>query len=79
MKSNMRTHKKIFRYICENLDDDMNSARCRQIRKHLDGCTDCTAYLDSLRTTIALYRHYRVPAITSQAKKKLRTITRPQG
>ena len=79
MKSDKITHKKMFRYICENLDEEIDSAKCREIRKHIEGCTDCEAYLESLKTTIALYRHYPIPPLTPKAKKRLQSIIRSRG
>jgi hypothetical protein len=63
--------KHIFRYICENLDQDLGSPQCREIKKHLDACPNCIAYLDSLKTTIRLYREYPHPKFTEKSREKL--------
>lgn len=63
--------KSVYEYICENLDADMNSPRCRKIKKHLEECPDCTAYLDSLKKTIILYRAEKGPRLSSSAHKRL--------
>ncbi len=52
----MTNCRSVHRYVCENLDENINSARCRAIRKHLQTCPDCTAYLDSIKKTVLLYR-----------------------
>lgn len=49
---------KVFNYICDRLDENFNSLKCRIIKKHLDGCPNCSAYLDSLKKTILLYKTY---------------------
>jgi hypothetical protein len=63
--------KEVTKHVCEHLDEKMNSPRCRQIRKHLQGCPDCTAYLDGLKKTIELYRNISNPRVPQSAHKKL--------
>ncbi len=46
------------RYICDNLDAEVNSPKCIEISRHLEDCSDCTAYLDSMKKTISMYRRY---------------------
>jgi predicted aldo/keto reductase-like oxidoreductase len=67
-------YKKMFRYICENLDKNLNSPQCREIKKCLDSCPDCDAYLKSLKETILLYRQYPTPGISIKTLKKLRSM-----
>jgi hypothetical protein len=64
----------VFNHICENLDADLNSPKCRAIRKHMEACGDCTTYLDSLKATIELYRNYPIPSLSSAAKSRLRHL-----
>lgn len=59
----MTSCRQVYQHICDHLDEDLSSARCRQIRHHLEECPDCKAYLDSLKKTIVLYRAAPVPAI----------------
>lgn len=66
--------KDVYRYICENLDADMKSARCRAIKQHLNSCTDCEAYLDSLKKTILLYKNESEPTIPTRTKQRLHKI-----
>jgi hypothetical protein len=74
VKKNPVTHRAIFRHICENLDQDFDSPACREIRRHVEGCGDCVAYLDSLKTTVALYREYPAPGLSAAARRSLRAI-----
>jgi hypothetical protein len=53
------------------LDADLNSQKCREIKGHIKRCKNCTAYLDSFKKMIYLYRTYPVPAISVKAEKKL--------
>lgn len=63
--------KKVYTYICEHLDENMNSPRCRAIKRHLDGCPDCQAYLDSVKKVVSLYRMVPTPEVPSAVHKKL--------
>ncbi len=45
-----------YRFICDNLDQSVDSPECRAIRRHLEECPDCRLYLDSLKKTVTLYR-----------------------
>lgn len=59
----MKKCAQALRFICDNLDAEMNSRRCIEIRRHLAGCPDCTAYLDSMKKTVAMYRQYPADAV----------------
>ena len=61
----------IAKYVCENLDEHLNSRRCREIKKHLQTCPKCTKQLDSLKKTVFLYRNCPTPGISAQTHKKL--------
>jgi hypothetical protein len=61
----------VIKHVCEHLDEKMNSPQCRQIRKHLQECRDCTAYLNGLKKTIELYRTISNPRLSESAHRKL--------
>lgn len=63
--------KGVYAYICENLDANVKSAKCRAIKKHLESCPDCSAYLDSLKKTIQLYRNEAGPSVPISTHKRL--------
>lgn len=58
MKNKPVKCKDVFNYICDKLDADLNSPKCRSIKKHIDDCPNCITYLDSLKKTILLYKVY---------------------
>jgi predicted anti-sigma-YlaC factor YlaD len=73
-----------YRFICDNLDQNLNSPHCRRIRRHLTGCVECRTLLDSVKKTVLLYRLMPVPRVPSTLHKALvRTVTklqtRPKG
>jgi len=64
----------VVKYICDNLDEGLNSRRCREIRKHLKNCPNCTAYLDSLKKTVLLYKRIRKPSSKERIKPVLQSL-----
>jgi len=52
----MASCKKVYQHICESLDEDLGTPRCRAIKLHVDSCPNCKAYMASLKKTIRLYR-----------------------
>jgi len=61
----------VAKHVCGDLDEHIDSPECRAIRKHLETCPNCTAYLDSLKKTILVYQHIPNPGFPKRARKKL--------
>ena len=74
MKKKLLSCKEIAKYICGELDEHIDSPQCREIKKHLKACPNCTVYLDSLKKTIHLYREYPNPNITENCRKNLYSL-----
>jgi anti-sigma factor RsiW len=71
---------RVYLHICDNLDENLNSPRCREIKAHLRECPDCRAYLDSLKKTITLYRAMPEPSVPARAHRRLlKTLTTLEG
>jgi predicted anti-sigma-YlaC factor YlaD len=68
------TCKEIAKHICGELDDKLDSPRCHKIKEHLAKCPNCTAYLDSLKKTIRLYRGYSNPKLSNTCRKELFSV-----
>jgi predicted anti-sigma-YlaC factor YlaD len=65
-----------YHYICDSLDENIRSPRCRTIRRHLEHCPNCRAYLDSVKKTIALYKRWPAPKVPLHTHRQLmRTIS----
>ncbi len=71
MKKKMIRCPDVLAHICEELDNKITTAQCREIRRHLAKCPNCTAYLDSLKKTIKLYRTYPEKKVPQKARKEL--------
>ena len=63
----------VMNHICDNLGEDLNSERCRSIKTHLDSCTCCQNYFDSVETTIKYYRAFNAE-LPHVAHKRLLTF-----
>ncbi len=61
----------VYLFICDNLDQKLDSPQCREIKRHLESCPDCSAYLDSVKKTVQLYRNVTIPHVPSAIHKKL--------
>ena len=71
MKKKRVSCKEIAKYVCGELDEHIDSPKCREIKKHMEACPNCTAYLDSLKKTVRLYREYPNPSVTEQCREEL--------
>jgi hypothetical protein len=79
MKTKKTTCKQALKHVCDNLDSSLNSRKCREIRRHLEACPDCRAYLDSLKQTISLYRNYPIPKAPHITGIALRNMVRTKS
>ena len=68
--SNVRCNE-VAKYICENLDEHMDSRKCRAIKKHLQSCQTCSKDLADVKKVITLYRSESVPRLTPDIEKRL--------
>jgi anti-sigma factor RsiW len=68
--------REVYLHVCDNLDQDIRSPKCRLIRKHLESCPDCAAFLQSLKKTVSLYRAVPAPPLPKTAHRRLLTTLR---
>jgi hypothetical protein len=61
----------VYLHICDNLDQRLGTRRCREIRLHLRGCRNCSAYLASLKRMVILYRSVPSPHLPRGAHERL--------
>jgi hypothetical protein len=59
------------KHICGELDEHIDSPKCRAIRKHLESCPNCTTYLDTLKKTVLIYRNLPSPHAPARTRKSL--------
>lgn len=66
----------VARHLQDELDSKLLSRACREIRRHLAGCPNCTAYLDSLQKTILLYKRFPDQHVPKRTRDKLFAVLR---
>ena len=76
MKKKIAHCSDVLDHICEELDTKLSTAQCRELRRHLAKCPNCTAYLDSLKKTILLYQWYPDPHTPDRLRQELFAILR---
>jgi len=60
MKREEITCKEVMKHVCQSLGEDLDDEKCRDVKKHLDGCPNCREYFKSVEITIECYRKYNV-------------------
>jgi RNA polymerase sigma-70 factor (ECF subfamily) len=74
------TCKEVFELLSEYLNLELQPETCREIERHLEGCSPCVEFLESLRKTVALCRGYepatKPSVITEEARAELGTAWR---
>lgn len=66
--------KEVYTHICEHLDEELLSPRCRSIKKHIETCSGCREYLQSLKSTVRLYTMLKPPPVSASARRKLSKV-----
>lgn len=67
----MKKCSSVYRYICENLDADLSSPECQEVRRHIEECSDCRAYLASVKTTVSLFARAPLPSVPPSVHRQL--------
>ncbi len=42
--------------ICDQLGENLDSEKCNEIKKHLEDCPPCCAYVNTVKKTVELYK-----------------------
>ena len=66
--------KDVYQFICDNLDQGSESPECAAIRLHLESCSDCRAYLESLKQTVHLYQAAPAPPVPDAVHRRLMAV-----
>lgn len=57
--------------LSDYIDGDAAASVCAEIERHLTGCADCRAVVDTLRKTIYLYRTLPPPVLPEPTRTRL--------
>lgn len=52
--------KDVMKHVCENLGEDFDSPKCKELIEHLKNCDDCKHYFHNVEDTIKMYKNYTV-------------------
>ena len=52
----MKKCSNILEQVCEILCEDINAELCEEIKKHLEMCPKCCAYINSIKKTVHLIK-----------------------
>ena len=74
----MTNCKATYKFICENLDENLNSPTCLKIKQHLDDCPNCRKYLNSLMITVQLYKRQSTPKLKKTISKKIINLVKAE-
>lgn len=58
------------------LDGALEGAVARALEMHLEGCQDCTAFLETYRGTVRASRHLRESQLPAQLRQRLLAFLR---
>ena len=64
--------KENWQELCNYLEEDFGSAICQDLKDHLEACLDCRENVESIRSTVDMYRksNPNIP-LSQEMKKKL--------
>ena len=64
--------KELFAMLSRYIDADLQPETCAEIERHLQGCEPCVAFLNTLRRTAELCRHYQPGDLPRPLQEKVR-------
>ena len=66
----------IFARLSEYLDQELPTATCEELERHIQNCEPCVEFVSSLKKSVGLHKAYQPvadpPAISPEVKKSLR-------
>jgi anti-sigma factor RsiW len=63
---------RLFARLSQFLDGELSAKECSEIRKHLEGCSNCCSFLRTLEKTVDLCRQYRPADLPAPLKAQAR-------
>lgn len=64
--------KEVFAILSQYLDLELPPEACREVEQHLEGCSPCIDFAESLRKTVELCRHFEPAEMPSPLSDKAR-------
>ena len=63
--------KAIFERLSEYLDEELDPELCANVEQHMDGCTPCQKYFESLRRTVTALHDVESPRIPDELRRQV--------
>ncbi len=60
--------------LSDYVDGELEAALCEQIERHMAGCGNCRAVVDTLRKTVTLYRDLGHAELPADARERLYVV-----
>lgn len=60
--------------LSDYVDGELEATLCQEIERHMAGCGNCRAVVDTLRKTVYLYRDHGHEALPYDAKARLYAV-----
>lgn len=64
--------KDLFALLSQYVDAELKPESCAEIEQHLQGCDPCVAFLNTLRKTAELCRHYQPAELPRPLQERVR-------
>ena len=74
MDENKTSCKDVMSHICDNLGEELNSAKCLAIKSHLESCESCQKYFKSVENTIEFYKQYNIDLPEDAHDRLMKTL-----
>jgi anti-sigma factor (TIGR02949 family) len=68
--------QEIFEGLSEYVDDELAEETCREIRKHLEGCSNCRVVVNTLKRTVSLYHTFPKEEVPGDVRTRLHKTIR---
>jgi anti-sigma factor RsiW len=70
--------REIFALLSEYIDEELPPATCEEIAQHIEGCTPCVDFVESLKKAIEVSRKAELPdrptPLPDATREQLRTL-----
>ena len=60
--------------ICDQFSEYLDSDKCKEIKKHLEDCPTCCAYVDTIRKTVELYKELPEDCVPEDVQERLMKV-----
>lgn len=63
--------REVFERLSEYMDGELDAAECEKMDVHMDGCSPCQAFLESLRRTVDILHRFPGRRLEETEKRRI--------